>query len=62
MNLHIFDILQLEIMKDAKVLAGAKLINERFVQWVSAIEMPVESFVRKNEFVLTTAIGCGHDL
>lgn len=30
-------------------------------QWVSAIEMPNESFVRKNEFVLTTAIGCGHN-
>ncbi|MFP5114847.1 PucR family transcriptional regulator [Bacillaceae bacterium C204] len=62
MSLQIFDILQLEIMKDAKVLAGAKLINERAVKWVSAIEMPVENFVRKNEFVLTTAIGCGHNI
>lgn len=41
MSLQIFDILQLEIMKDAKVLAGAKLINESAVNWVSAIEMPV---------------------
>ena len=62
MSLLISDILQLGIMKDAKVLVGTKLINETAVKWVSAIEMPVENFVRKNEFVLTTAIGCGHDL
>jgi purine catabolism regulator len=62
MSLQIYDILQLKIMKEAKVLAGAKFVKERAVQWVSAIEMPVESFVRKNEFVLTTAIGCGQNL
>lgn len=61
MSLQIYDILQLDIMKDSKVVAGAKFVNERAVQWISAIEMPVESFVRKNEFVLTTAIGCGQN-
>ncbi|SMQ64230.1 purine catabolism regulatory protein [Bacillus sp. OV166] len=62
MSLQVYDILQLEIMRDAKVVAGENLIKEKEVQWVSAMEMPVESFVRKNEFVLTTAIGCGHNL
>jgi PucR family transcriptional regulator, purine catabolism regulatory protein len=60
MSLHIYDILQFDTMKDAKVISGKEQIKDRSVQWVSAMEMPVESFVRKNEFVLTTAIGCGH--
>jgi PucR family transcriptional regulator, purine catabolism regulatory protein len=62
MSLKIFDILKLDILKDAKVIAGENLVKDREVQWVSAMEMPVESFVRKNELVLTTAIGCGQNL
>jgi PucR family transcriptional regulator, purine catabolism regulatory protein len=62
MSLKIYDILKLDILKDAKVIAGEKLVKDRVVQWVSAMEMPVESFVRKNELVLTTAIGCGQSL
>ncbi|MDQ6600516.1 PucR family transcriptional regulator [Bacillus salipaludis] len=62
MGLLVNDILQLEIMKDAMVVAGEDLVQEKEVQWVSAMEMPVESFVRKNEFVLTTAIGCGQNV
>ncbi|PLS02374.1 PucR family transcriptional regulator [Neobacillus cucumis] len=61
MSLKVNDILNLEIMKDAIVVTGENLVKEKEVQWVSAMEMPVESFVRKNEFVLTTAIGCGQD-
>ncbi|MFH7818056.1 PucR family transcriptional regulator [Neobacillus thermocopriae] len=62
MSLLIQDILQFDLMKEAKVLAGAELVTKKQVEWVSVIEIPVENFVRKNEFVLTTAIGCGQNL
>lgn len=62
MSLLIQDILQFDLMKEAKVLAGAELVTKKQVEWVSVIEIPVENFVRKNELVLTTAIGCGQNL
>lgn len=62
MCLTVFDILNLELLKNAKIVAGKDLVKNKEVQWVSAMEIPVESFVRKNEFVLTTAIGCGQNL
>ena len=49
-------------MKNATVLTGKQFSNKRYVQWISVIEMPVENFVRKNEVVLTTAIGCHNDV
>ncbi|MFC7395398.1 PucR family transcriptional regulator [Scopulibacillus cellulosilyticus] len=61
MKLTVEKILNLDIMKKAKVRTGKDMINNSCVQWISVIEMPVENFVRKNEFVLSTAIGCGHD-
>ncbi|MBM4763278.1 PucR family transcriptional regulator [Bacillus sp. B15-48] len=62
MKMTIGDVLDLEMMKSASVRAGENLINERYVQWISVIEMPVENFVRKNELVLSTAIGTGQDV
>lgn len=62
MKLTMEEVLQYEILKNARVVGGKQFINNRFVQWVSVIEMPVENFVRKNELVLTTAIGCRDDL
>ncbi|HWO97642.1 MAG TPA: PucR family transcriptional regulator ligand-binding domain-containing protein [Bacillus sp. (in: firmicutes)] len=62
MRLTIGDVLKFDVMKNARVRTGKHLLNERQVQWISAMEMPVENFVRKNEVVLSTAIGCGHDL
>ncbi|TAA73086.1 PucR family transcriptional regulator [Planococcus salinarum] len=56
------DVLNYEILKNASVLSGKEVLSERFVQWISVIEMPVENFVRKNEVVLTTAIGCSNDV
>ncbi len=61
MPLTVADVLALEVMREARVLAGAAVLDERQVNWVSAIEMPVEKFVRPGEFILTTGIGCGHD-
>ncbi|WP_026581419.1 PucR family transcriptional regulator [Bacillus sp. J33] len=62
MGLTVADVLKYEIMKKARVITGKELADERFVQWISVIEMPVENFVRKNEVVLTTAIGCSNDI
>lgn len=49
-------------MKKARIITGKAFENERYIQWISVIEMPVENFVRKNEVVLTTAIGCNNDV
>lgn len=49
-------------MKNARIITGKDFENERYIQWISVIEMPVENFVRKNEVVLTTAIGCNNDV
>lgn len=61
MPLTVADVLALEVMRQARVLAGASQLAQRQVNWVSVIEMPVEKFVRPGEFILTTGIGCGHD-
>lgn len=62
MKLTIEEVLQYELLRNARVVAGKEFVGKRVVQWISVIEMPVENFVRKNELVLTTAIGCRHDL
>ncbi|WP_221565032.1 PucR family transcriptional regulator [Alkalihalobacillus sp. TS-13] len=62
MSLTVKDFIELDIMESARVRTGQGILSERYVQWISAIEMPVENFVRKNEVVLSTAIGCGQDL
>jgi PucR family transcriptional regulator, purine catabolism regulatory protein len=62
MKLQIGDVLNLEIMKNARLRTGEEYMHNRHVQWISVIEMPVENFVRKNELVLSTAIGCGQDV
>lgn len=55
------DLLTLNILGDATILAGQEYLDQRRVAWVSVIEIPVEDFVREDELVLTTAIGCGDD-
>lgn len=61
MMLTMEDVLRFDIMKSAKIRTGKQLINQRDVQSISVIEMPVEDFVQKNEVVLSTAIGCDED-
>lgn len=55
------DITSLPILQTATLKTGEGHLAKRSVEWVSVIEMPVENFVRKNEFVLTTGIGCYGD-
>ncbi len=56
------DIMNLEILQEATVRAAEQYLSERDVEWLSITEAPVENFVRKNELVLTTGIGCDHDM
>jgi len=62
MEITVQDMLQEELFAQAVVETGKSNFSEKKIQWVSVIEMPVENFVRKNELVLTTALGCKDDL
>lgn len=55
------DLLSLDMLSDARILAGASWVDQRRIEWVSVIEVPVEDFIRRDEFVLTTGLGCGED-
>lgn len=55
------EVFELDILNEAKVLTGTNTLTNQVVEWVSVIETPVENFVRKNEFVLSTGIGCAND-
>ncbi|MEI3604284.1 PucR family transcriptional regulator ligand-binding domain-containing protein [Pseudogracilibacillus sp. SE30717A] len=61
MPITVQEIVNLPIFNTAKVKAGIEFLDKRQVEWMSAIEGPVENFVRKQEFVLTTAMGCEND-
>ncbi len=58
MGLTANDIVHLPVMETSAVKTGKELLDGKQVEWVSVIEGPVENFVRKNEFVLSTGIGC----
>ncbi|MBM7609305.1 purine catabolism regulator [Lysinibacillus composti] len=60
--LYVRDITQLPLLKTSKVKSGKDVLGNKKIEWVSVIESPVENFVRENEFVLTTGIGCHEDL
>ena len=62
MKLTVESVLNYEILENARILTAKESVADRIVQWVSVIEMPVENFVRQNELVLTTAIGCHNDV
>ncbi|MCA0984775.1 PucR family transcriptional regulator ligand-binding domain-containing protein [Halobacillus yeomjeoni] len=55
MSVHVREVLQLPILDRAKL--HTKLVPNQ-VEWISVIESPVENFVRNNEFVLSTGVGC----
>jgi purine catabolism regulator len=62
MQFTLKDVMDIEVMNLAKILSAQDTLSQRSVESISVIEIPVENFVRKNEFVLTTAIGCNHDV
>ncbi|SES66672.1 purine catabolism regulatory protein [Salinibacillus kushneri] len=61
MRLAMEEIFQLDLLNKGKVITANHTISDSIVEWISVIEMPVENFVRKNEFVLTTGVGCKDD-
>ncbi|MBM7841256.1 purine catabolism regulator [Alkalihalobacillus xiaoxiensis] len=61
MKLTLDQIMKLDIMKLATVKTAVNQLHHKSVEWVSITEAPVENFIRKNELVLTTGIGYGHD-
>ena len=56
------DVLTIPLLSGAKLLSGKEKITTQVVDSVSVMELPVEDFVRSNELVLTTAIGCGGNI
>ncbi|WP_148040409.1 PucR family transcriptional regulator [Brevibacillus fluminis] len=62
MKFSMKDVMEIDVMKRSTVRSAEGILIERLVESISVIEIPVEDFVRKNEFVLTTAIGCGADV
>ncbi|RWR11972.1 PucR family transcriptional regulator [Siminovitchia fortis] len=61
MNLSLEDVLAFPIFETAKIISGKNELGAKTVEWVSVIESPVENFVRENELVLSTGIGCYTD-
>ncbi|GIN90528.1 purine catabolism regulatory protein [Siminovitchia terrae] len=61
MNLSLEDVFKFPIFETAKIISGKKELQKKTVEWVSVIERPVENFVRENELVLSTGIGCYTD-
>ncbi|WP_026581427.1 PucR family transcriptional regulator [Bacillus sp. J33] len=56
------DILELEILSGAKVRTAKHTLRKKPVEWVSIMDIPVENYIRQNEFVLNTGAGSGHDM
>jgi PucR family transcriptional regulator, purine catabolism regulatory protein len=62
MWLSMKDVLDTEILSPAKVRTAIHRLENIPVEWVSVMEYPVEDYIRKNEFVLSTGIGCHEDI
>ncbi|GED70902.1 purine catabolism regulatory protein [Brevibacillus reuszeri] len=58
MPLTLIDLLHIPVMQQANVRTASSSLTSRSIETISVIELPVEDFIRKNELVLTTAIGC----
>ncbi|WP_234983093.1 PucR family transcriptional regulator [Salimicrobium flavidum] len=55
------EIIELPILQKAKLLTPTSLLSKQEIEWISVIETPVENFVKQNEFVLSTGVGCKED-
>ncbi|MBN8236253.1 PucR family transcriptional regulator ligand-binding domain-containing protein [Halobacillus kuroshimensis] len=59
MGVPVEEVLKLPMLEKANVQTP---VYDRDVEWISVIETPVENFVRNNEFVLSTGVGCGENI
>jgi purine catabolism regulator len=55
------DVLDIDILLPAKTRTAAHKLDRIPVEWISVMEYPVENYIRKNEFVLSTGMGCNED-
>lgn len=55
------DFTNLSCINNSKVMTAKEKIDNIPVEHIAVIELPVEDFIRNNELVLTTAIGCHDD-
>lgn len=56
MTVTVQQILELPILKEAKIISGLNRLNEQRVEWMTATEVPVKDSVRKDEIILTTGV------
>ncbi|MFO7316659.1 MAG: PucR family transcriptional regulator ligand-binding domain-containing protein [Bacilli bacterium] len=61
MQFTIRDLLSIPLFSTAKLLSANNIISSQVIESVTVMEIPVEDFIKKNELVLTTAIGCGNN-
>ncbi|SDJ18227.1 PucR family transcriptional regulator [Salimicrobium halophilum] len=61
MGLTMKEIVDLSVLEKAKLLTPKAFLEGQTVEWISVIETPVENFVKQNEFVLSTGVGCKED-
>ncbi len=61
MGISVADVLQLPVMEKAKIVTGKSILSDQSVEWISVVESPVENFIRSNELVLSTGMGCVDD-
>jgi purine catabolism regulator len=54
-------VLELDILSGTKVRTAKHMLSKQPVEWVSIMDIPVENYIRKNEFVLNTGAGSGRD-
>jgi purine catabolism regulator len=61
MLLTLKDVLNIEIFQKSTTLTANTTLHKHYVESISVLEKLVDSYGRKNELVLTTAISCGHE-
>ncbi|RKQ13602.1 PucR family transcriptional regulator [Ureibacillus endophyticus] len=61
MQFTIRDLLSIPLLSSAKLLSANNIISSQAIESVTVMEIPVEDFIKRNELVLTTAIGCGNN-
>ncbi|MFC7363842.1 PucR family transcriptional regulator [Bhargavaea changchunensis] len=58
MLLSVGELIDSTLFENAILKTGEQTLTDKPVEWISVMESPVENFVRENEFVLSTGIGC----
>lgn len=61
MALLLKDVLQLPLLKAARILTDPEVANHRHITSVAVIEAPVGKFIRRGEFVMSTGMDVGRN-